>query len=375
MHFEPNELLAQDAMVHELFRPLAAFLAIPGVTEIAINRPGEVFTEAGPHWRRHEAPALTLERCWSLATAIASYTNQRVDMQTPLLSAQLPGRERIQIVVPPAAERDTVSMTIRIPDRSIRAFEDYVQQGFFGRYVWARPRALAQRRAELGDIQRRLIQQLEDGQLAAFLKLAVQEKLNMVFVGDTGCGKTSLMKAVCPHIPADERLVTIEDVREIFLPAHPNRVHLLYSWGSQGQASVTPSELIAANMRMKPDRVLLAELRGSEAFDFLKLLTTGHSGSLSSFHAESCALALERYVFMCKEHEQAAIYDAAGLKRLVGLTIDVIVHLAVRRVYDDHGAPLRKERYVSEVHYAPIAKLQERYGDAALRGAARRGVP
>ena len=117
---------------------------------------------------------------------------------------------------------------------------------------------------------------------------------------------------------------------------------------------------------MKPDRVLLAELRGAEAFDFLKLLTTGHSGSLSSYHAESCALAVERYVLMCKEHPQAAIYDADALRRLVALTIDVIVHIRAECIYGEDGTPLRKERYVAEVSYDPVAKLAARFGAARL---------
>jgi len=117
---------------------------------------------------------------------------------------------------------------------------------------------------------------------------------------------------------------------------------------------------------MKPDRVLLAELRGGEAFDFLKLLTTGHSGSITSYHAESCALAAERYVFMCKEHEQAATYDVPTLKRLVALTIDVILHVVAQNHYDEEGRPIRKERYVAEVHYDPIAKLVARFGEATL---------
>ena len=117
---------------------------------------------------------------------------------------------------------------------------------------------------------------------------------------------------------------------------------------------------------MKPDRVLLAELRGGEAFDFLKLLTTGHSGSITSYHAESCALAAERYVFMCKEHEQAATYDVPTLKRLVALTIDVILHVVAQNHYDEDRRPIRKERYVAEVHYDPIAKLVARFGEAIL---------
>ena len=122
-------------------------------------------------------------------------------------------------------------------------------------------------------------------------------------------------------------------------------------------------------MRMRPDRVLLAELRGGEAFDFLKLLTTGHSGSITSFHAESCALAGERYVFMCKEHEQAAIYDADALKRLIALTIDIVIHVEVEKIYDAAGEPLRKERYISEIQFNPVAKLMTRFGDAELHHA------
>jgi type IV secretion system protein VirB11 len=89
-------------------------------------------------------------------------------------------------------------------------------------------------------------------------------------VGDTGSGKTTLMKALCQIIPGAERLITIEDVRELFLPMHGNVVHLLYSAGKQGVADISAQDLIRSCMRMKPDRVLLAELRGAEAFDFLK---------------------------------------------------------------------------------------------------------
>jgi type IV secretion system protein VirB11 len=177
------------------------------------------------------------------------------------------------------------------------------------------------------------------------------------------------MKAMCQAIPRFERLLSVEDVRELFLPGNQNRVHLLYSKGGQGVAKITPADLIASCMRMKPDRVLLAELRSAEAFDFLKLLTTGHSGSITSFHAESCALALERYVFMAKEHPDAAVFDSAALKRLVALTIDVIVHVVARNVYDSDGNPVRKERYVAEVHFDPVGKLIAQFGAAQLHTA------
>jgi type IV secretion system protein VirB11 len=363
------QFLARDTMVRELMRPLRSLLSVDGVTELVINRPGEVFLEKGPEWHRVAAPQLTLARCLSLANAIATYTEQEIGPQKPILSAMLPDGERVQIVVPPATENDTVSISIRRPSSSIRSLHEYERSGAFGRYVWACPAQLDERRADLDPTDRRLVDLLESNQLARFLTLAVQEKKNIAFVGNTGSGKTTLMKTVCQDIPTHERLITIEDVRELFLPNHPNRVHLLYSKGGQGVARVTPSDLIASNMRMKPDRVLLAELRGAEAFDFLKLLTTGHSGSITSYHAESCALAMERYVFMAKEHEHAAIYDADALKRLVALTIDVIVHVVAAVVFDAEGNPARKERYVGEVHFDPIGKLQARFGDAQLHRA------
>jgi type IV secretion system protein VirB11 len=362
------KFLARDAMVRELMRPLRDYLAEEGVTEVVINRPGEVFLENGPEWRCVAAPHLTLSRCLSLANAIATYTEQEIGPQKPILSAMLPDGERVQIVVPPAVEADTVSMSIRRPSSSIRTLAEYEAAGAFHRYVWAKSPELSARRADLDATDLTLADHLDQNHLARFLTLAVQEKKNIAFVGNTGSGKTTLMKTVCQDIPLHERLITIEDVRELFLPRHPNRVHLLYSKGGQGLAKVTPSDLIASNMRMKPDRVLLAELRGGEAFDFLKLLTTGHSGSITSYHAETCALALERYVFMAKEHDQAAIYDADALKRLVALTLDVIVHVVARTVYED-GVAVRKERYVAEVHFDPIAKLRARFGDSQVHHA------
>jgi len=369
MHSAPDELLARDAMVQELMRPFAEFLLIDGVTEIVVNRPGEVFVENGPEWQQYNVPDLTIERLLSLANAIATYTDQEISSKRPILSAMLPAGERIQIVVPPAVENDTVSFSIRRPSQSIRSMEQYESEGAFNRYVWAQSPQLEVRSKDLDSEELLLIKHLKQNCLGEFFKLAVRSRKNIAVVGDTGSGKTTLMKSICQSIPYHERLITIEDVRELFLPKHNNRVHLLYSKGGQGVAEVTPSDLIACNMRMKPDRVLLAELRGGEAFDFLKLLTTGHSGSITSFHAESCALAAERYVFMCKEHDQAAIYDETSLKRLVSLTIDVIIHVVAKVVYDNDGNAIQKERYVAEVHYDPISKLLARFGDAELHHA------
>jgi len=371
MNFEQNSLLPHDTVVRELIRPFNKYLDHDGVTEVCINRPGEIFLEIGPEWHRTEDTDITFDRCFALAQAIACFTDQEIGQQRPILSAMLPNGERIQVVIPPAVEIGTISLSIRKPSSGIRTLSQYENEGAFSRFVWARPVALDTRGQDMNPIDLKLIAALEESKLIEFFKLAVVNKKNIAVVGDTGSGKTTLMKSLCQLIPASDRVITIEDVRELLLPNHPNRVHLLYSKGGQGVAKVTPSDLIASNMRMKPDRVLLAELRGGEAFDFLKLLTTGHSGSFTSYHAESVALAAERYVFMCKEHEQAQIYDANALKRLVSLTIDVIVHVESRITYDDELNPIKKERFVGEVHFNPVAKLDAKYGAADLHHAER----
>ena len=361
----PGNRFGRDTAVRELLRPLAGFLALDGVTEVVVNRPGEVLYEQGASWRREAVADLPVDRLQSLVRAIATYSDQAVGPRSPILSAILPDGQRIQIVVPPAVEPGLVSLSIRLPGEAIRSLDDYARDGAFDRFVWPRSRALAGIRSELSDSDRALIDLLERRDLGAFLQSAVSQRRNIAVVGDTGSGKTTLMKTLCWHIPAAERVITIEDVRELSLPGHDNIVHLLYSKGGQGVSDVTPADLIAACMRMRPDRVLLAELRGSEAFDFLKLLTTGHSGSITSYHAESCALAFERYVLMAKEHKDAAIFDAEGLKRLVRLTLDIIVHVRADVVDGGDGSTF-KQRYVSEVHFDPVARRRDAFEDAIL---------
>ncbi|MFP1132632.1 P-type DNA transfer ATPase VirB11 [Asticcacaulis sp. W401b] len=355
----------RDISVRQLLAPLERFFALPGVTEIVINRPNELMYEQGAVWTTEAVEDLPYERLHSLIRAIATYTDQDIGPLTPVLSAVLPEGQRVQIVVPPVVEAGTVSLSIRLPASTIRSLDDYEADGAFGSFCWAAPPADLSVVDGLSTIDQYLMTCLRTRNLKAFLLDAVLARRNIAIVGDTGSGKTTLMKSLCHHIPNAERIITIEDVRELSLPNHANKVHLLYSKGGQGVARVTPADLIAATMRMRPDRVLLAELRGSEAFDFLKLLTTGHSGSITSFHAESCALALERYVLMAKEHPDAAIFDAAGLKRLVTLTLDIIVHMKTETVTDRDGHR-HKARVVGEVHFNPVAKVGERFGGNAI---------
>src|SRR5262249_31899235 len=151
----------------------------------------------------------------------------------------------------------------------------------------------------------------------------------IVVAGETGSGKTTLMKALVREIPAAERLITIEDVRELFLPDHPNRVHLLY--GSEASEEkgdvVTGAGLLRSCLRMKPTRILLAELRGGEAFDFLQVCASGHEGSLTSCHAGSCALTFERLALMVLSNRQGRTLPHAVISRLIHQVVDVVVHV------------------------------------------------
>lgn len=348
--------LPDDASVRELMRPFAPLLDDADVTELVINRPQRVLTETHLGWRGHDYADLDYERLMSFAVAVATLTNQEVSVQHPVLSALLPGDARIQIVVPPVVPPRTVSVTIRRPSAREKSLDAYRDEGLFDDTVWHRPDGLDTVLPTLRLTDRKLVQCLEERDWFAFFELAVTGRLNIVVVGNTGSGKTSLMKTLCRSIPPTERIVTIEDVRELFIRHIENCVHLLYSKGGHGQARVTPADLIASTMRMRPDRVMLAELRGAEAYDFLKLLTTGHAGSITSYHASSATVAIERFALMAKEHPEAAAYDDTALKRLLTLTIDVVAHMEANPIYDDAGKQVGKRWGMTEVWFDPVRK-------------------
>jgi type IV secretion system protein VirB11 len=348
--------LPDDASVRELMRPFAPLLDDADVTELVINRPQRVLTETHRGWQGHDYADLDYDRLMSFAVAVATLTNQEVSAQHPVLSALLPGDARIQIVVPPVVPPRTVSVTIRRPSAREKTLDAYRNEGLFDETVWRQPDGLDAASPALRSQDRRLVQTLQGRDRCGFFELAVRERLNIAVVGNTGSGKTSFMKTLCRSIPAGERIVTIQDVRELFLPHIENCVHLTYSKGGHGQAQVSPADLIASAMRMRPDRVLLAELRGAEAYDFLKLLTTGHAGSITSYHAPNATVALERFALMAKEHPEAAAYDDAALKRLLLLAIDVVAHMEARALFNEAGEQTAKRWAMTEIWFDPVRK-------------------
>ena len=123
------DVMQKDATVVEMLRPLFIYLSEEGATELCVNRPGEVFVEVGASWKQYPAPELTMDRLQALARAIAKFTEQEISPQKPILSAMLPGGERVQIVVPPALEQGTISFSVRVPSKSIKSLDEYERDG------------------------------------------------------------------------------------------------------------------------------------------------------------------------------------------------------------------------------------------------------
>lgn len=325
--------------VIEFLRPLRASLDHPDVLEVCVNRPGEAFVETHSGWQRREMPDLSLERCLSLATAVATFTDQQVNPERPLLAATLPSGERIQFVIPPAVTRGTVSITVRKPSAVIKRLAELDDEGLFsrlGRQEREPARTLQPFECELLDLRRA-------GRWAEFLRLAVQQRRTLVVSGKTGSGKTTFMKGLVEEVSPHERLITIQDAAELTLPHHRNAVHLLYSRDGQGTARVSARSLLEACLRMRPDRIFLAEVRGDECFQFMRLAASGHPGSITSLHAGSCALAFDQMALMIREGQAGAGLGLSDIHRLLSAVVDIVVQFN----RDERG------RYVSEIYYAP----------------------
>lgn len=299
-------------------QPLRGLLA-DDVTEVCVNRPGEAWTEASDGWRRHEIPQLTFAHLRQLASLTAHAASQAINDASPVVSVALPTGERVQVIVPPACEPGTVSFTIRKPSSTRFSMDDYDRSGFFQHIVIGQTGLL--------DFEEQLLEHLAARRFKEFFALAVRKKQTIIVSGATGSGKTTFMKALVDEIPAEERLITVEDTPELSLEHQPNHVRLFYSKGGQSLARLTAGELVESGMRMKPDRLILAELRDQACYYFLEAANTGHPGSISSLHANNEQAAIGRMVTLARKAPEAKSMSDQALRELVLETIDVIVQV------------------------------------------------
>ncbi len=312
-------------------RPLEELFAMDGVSEISVNRPGEAWIERFGEMEMHELPDFTLNHLTSLGRLVAQSTEQAISEEQPLLSANLPGGYRIQIVFPPACESGNVVMSIRKQTVLNFDLEQYEAIGAF-------QSTAVQQEANIHDEELRSL--LNEGAIRHFLSKAVQYKKNIIVSGGTSTGKTTFLNAVLKELSPDERVITCEDARELDLRHLPNRVHLLASKGGQGRARATMQDLIEACLRLRPDRIMVGELRGAEAFSYLRAINTGHPGSITTIHADSPKLAFEQLILMVMQCGIGITREQ--IKEYVETIVDVVVQLK-------RGE--KGKRFVSEVYF------------------------
>jgi type IV secretion system protein VirB11 len=343
MHADPGNsgtTAAPDlSALHLSLRPLRRFLDDATVTELCINRPGEVFVESRHGWRREGLADATYDWCVRFAKLVGNFTRQRVDASSPLLSAALPGGERVQIVLPPATTTGTVAIAIRRPSREVWSIEELGRGGIF--------RATARSGSRSDGSSAELERLLEARDYESFMRLAVTSRKNILVSGPTGSGKTTWTKALIREIPEHERLITIEDAKELVLDRHPNHVRLFYSKDDQGLSRVSARQLLECCLRMKPDRILLAELRSDEAFDYLRSVNSGHPGSITSVHAASAELAFEQLVLLAKQNPAGRELARQDIRNLLHLLIDVVIQFECSR----------NERFIREIWYQPARRM------------------
>lgn len=315
--------------------PIKHFFDQEGVAEISVNQPKEVWLELYGEMHRREVPEFDLNHLKALARLIAQSTEQRISEENPLLSATLPGGYRVQVIFPPACEVGTVVMAIRKQTILNMDIESYEAIGAF--------QTTAVRKME-NEVDKRLRFLLDQGDIKQFIREAVVARKNIIVSGGTSTGKTTFLNAMLKAIPPEERIITAEDAREVNLTHLPNRVHLLASRGGQGRALVTMQDLIEACLRMRPDRIIVGELRGKEAFSYLRAINTGHPGSISTLHADTPTLAIEQLILMIMQAGLGITRDQ--IKEYVESVVNIIIQLK-------RGA--KGKRFVSEVHFKESA--------------------
>lgn len=306
----PNEAMLAHAL--QKLEPLQPLLQDTTINDILINGPRSVYIERGGKLQKTDVVFPDDSQVFELARAIASQVRRNVDPRRPLVDARLLDGSRVNIIAPPLAV-DGTSISIRkFPQHEI-TLESMIQS-----------------------------QNLSHG-LAEFLKVAAKSKLNIIISGGTGSGKTTLLNAISRYIGNDERIVTIEDAAELQLQ-QPHVVRLEtkpIAIGENKDEEVTIRDLVKNALRMRPDRIIVGEVRGPEAFDMMQAMNTGHEGSLTSVHANHPRDAVSRIENMINMANLNL--SASAVKQQIASAVHLIVQISRQR--DGH----RRIQSVTEI--------------------------
>src|SRR5947209_8053300 len=292
-----------DPFLEAYLGPFRSWLGQDDVTELLINRPGGVGIEHRGKMTRHDAPAIDDPLLQRLAEQVARISNQGISRERPLLAAMLPNGARVQFVAP-TATRAHWALAVRRHCLLDLPLEAYAQ----------------------GPLQpaHKAVSSSPEVDPIAFLREAVVERRTILISGGTSTGKTTFLNALLREVPAEERVIVVEDTAEVQLHG-PNDLGLIAVKGELGEALINTDDLLQAALRLRPDRILLGELRGKEAVSFLRAVNTGHPGSFSTIHANSTSGALEQLALMVMQ-------SGLGLSRSETIdyarsVIDVVVQL------------------------------------------------
>jgi type IV secretion system protein VirB11 len=308
------------------------FLEDDNINEIAYQKPYEIWVERNTgEWVKYESE-LTETKALSLATTLAGNIKTEISDKKPILSCVLPKGERVQVVIPPAS--NFISITIRKPSKKRITFDDLRQSNIFNKIVKLETNYISSTDKELLELYNNL-------QWEQFLAKAVEYGKTIIIAGETGSGKTTFMKSLIDFIPKDERIITIEDVPEIKFYEHENYINLFYPSEAKPTDLLNSATLLKSCLRMKPDRILLAELRGGETYDFLNVISSGHKGSITSLHAGSPQEAFIRLAFMVLQNEQG---QCIPFDRIIKMLLDVI-HIVV------HFTLLKGKRVITGIYF------------------------
>jgi type IV secretion system protein VirB11 len=303
-----------------LLTPLMSWLSDTRVSEIMINMPRAVFIERFGVMSRFDVPELTPLYLQRLFQFIANESNQRLDEFNPTLSGNLFDGSRVQLVIPPVSLHHTLS--IRRASIARMNLQDYDAQGFYEQVKGVH----MTNEAILTDTDAQLKRLYQQGRWGEFISLAIAFRKTIVVSGGTSSGKTTYLNACLQAIDLNERLILLEDTRELVAP-HPNQIALLAFRGDQGRASVSMQDLVQCSLRLRPDRLIMGEIRGPEIMDFVAACATGHAGSFTSIHANNPHLAMQRMIQLYKQNNVPSMRDEE-IRAELNSVIDIILQVS-----------------------------------------------
>ncbi len=341
------DLIQGDEALMHFLTPLLPYLEACDISDIRINHGGKMFV-VNAKMEKHKIvlPELTASYLETLCQLIATHQHQRVSKEKPLLSASLPLGHRTQVILSPVAanEKGMPALIFRkqiVQDLTLATLCDG------GLFDIAKPHRVPFFKNEMrvvNEDEQILAQHFENGDYVAFLKEAILSKKNILFAGATGSGKTTLLNACLKEIPISERIITLEDTRELQLP-HDDFLHLLVSKGEQGVSKVTMSDLVETCLRSSPDRIVFGEIRGPEALDFMNASLTGHEGSFVSLHAVNPTAVFIRMANLVQSNPSVQLSRQDILSDL-NFLLDVIIQMK------NVDTPQGKKKRITEIYSA-----------------------